>query len=119
MKRFKKVLLVLLTVSLVSPTFYSVGWPQNIATDTGGWSKSSREEFDMADILIARPLAVLAGIVGSGILIVSLPFTIPTNSVNTAAEMLVMEPFRFSFAREFPDEEFAPTTGPIQMIEQK
>ena len=104
MKRFKKVLLVLLTVSLVSGTFYSVGSPQEIK---GDWSKASGEEFSMADILIARPLGILAGIIGSGIFVVSLPFTIPTHTVNEAAQMFVVEPFRFSFVREFPDEDVA------------
>lgn len=104
MKRFKNVLLVLLTVSLVSGTFYSVGWPQETR---GTWSKASREEFNIADILIARPLGILAGIIGSGIFVVSLPFTIPTHTVNEAAQMFVIEPFNFSFVREFPDEDAA------------
>ncbi len=104
MKRFKKVLLVLLTVSLVGSTFYSVGWPQD---SRDSWSKAGREEFNIADILLARPLGILAGIIGSGIFVVSLPFTIPTHSVNEAAQMFVVEPFSFSFVREFPDEDLA------------
>ena len=104
MKRTKKVLLVLLTVSLVGSPFYSVGWSQETK---GNWFKSSEEELNMADILIARPLGILAGIIGSGIFVVSLPFTIPTHSVNEAAQMFVIEPFRFSFVREFPDEDIS------------
>ena len=101
MKRFKAVLMVLLTVSLISSAFYSVGWTQETTQE---WFKAGKEEFNMADILIARPLGIVAGIVGSAIFVVSLPFTIPTHSVNDAAQMFVVEPFSFSFVREFPDE---------------
>jgi hypothetical protein len=72
----------------------------------------------MADLLIARPLGVIAGIIGSGIFVVSLPFTIPTQSVNEAAQMLVVEPFRFSFVREFPDEDVALSPSRRSMIDQ-
>ena len=109
MKRLKKVLLVLLTVLLVSSTFYSVGLPQE---SRGDWSKAAREEFNMADLLFARPLGIAAGIIGLGIFIVTLPFTVPTHSVNEAAQMLVEEPFRFSFDRKFPDEEIAARAVP-------
>jgi hypothetical protein len=62
----------------------------------------------MLDILFARPLGVAAGIIGTGVFIVSLPFTIPTGSVNGAAEMLIVEPFKFSFSRKYNDEDTIP-----------
>jgi hypothetical protein len=107
MKRFKKALRVVLIVSLVSSALYSMGWSQETGTAGGGMSKATREELNMADLLLARPLGILAGIIGTGIFIVSLPFTIPTNSVNEAAQMLVTGPFQYSFVREFPDEDIA------------
>jgi hypothetical protein len=58
----------------------------------------------MMDILFARPLGIAAGIIGTGIFVVSLPFTVPTGSVNDAAEMLIVEPFKFSFTRKYNDE---------------
>lgn len=64
-----------------------------------------RDEMNILDLVLARPLGVAAGIIGTGIFIISLPFTIPTKSVEKAANMLIVEPFKFSFAREFPDEE--------------
>ena len=109
MKRFKKGLLVLLTVLLISSTFYSVGLPQE---NKGDWSRATREEFNMADLLLARPLGFVAGIIGLGIYIVTLPFTVPTNSAHEAAQMLVEEPFRFAFDRKFPDEEIAARAVP-------
>ena len=87
-------------ISLVVATFYATGWSQE------SWSKDDpiRDEWNMIDLLIARPIGIAAGIFGTGVLILSLPFTIPTGSVNDAAQMFVVKPFNFSFTREFPDE---------------
>jgi len=54
--------------------------------------------------LIARPMGIAAGIIGTGVFILSLPFTIPTKSVDEAAQMFVVRPFKFSFVRKFPDD---------------
>ena len=71
-----------------------------------GWSQENpmRNEFNALDILIARPLGIAVGIVGTGIFILSLPFSIPTKSVDAAAKIFIVEPFQFSFVRGFPDE---------------
>jgi hypothetical protein len=50
-------------------------------------------------------MGVAAWILGSGVFVLSLPFTIPTGSVDDAAQMFVVKPFKFSFGREFPDED--------------
>jgi len=102
MKGFKKIFLLLLTTSLVMGSLYSTGW----AGDTK--DKWVREDpvgqgWSTVDLLIARPLGVAAGIVGTAIFIVSLPFTIPTGGVADAADMFITKPFQFSFTREFPD----------------
>ena len=89
----KWVLPVLLIVLLAG--FFSDSWAQ-----TG----ASADEYNMMDVLVARPLGIVAGILGTGVFIATLPFTIPSNSVNSAAQMFVMEPFKFSFVRPFPDE---------------
>jgi hypothetical protein len=70
-----------------------------------GWAQTKNpDDLPLADLFIARPLGVAAGIVGTGLFIVSLPFTIPAKSVDNAAKMLIRDPFRFSFSRPFPDE---------------
>jgi hypothetical protein len=75
-------------------------------SSAGAWAQSDAiaDEYNMMDVLVARPLGIAAGIVGTAVFIVSLPFTIPTKSVDAAAEMFILEPFRFSFARQFPDD---------------
>ena len=57
------------------------------------------------DLLFARPIGVAAGIVGTAIFFVSLPFTIPSGGVSDAANMFIVKPFQFSFTREFPDDD--------------
>ncbi len=64
---------------------------------------SPNDELPMMDVLLARPMAVGAGIVGTAIFIVTLPFTAPTGSAGRASKMFITDPFRFSFSREFPD----------------
>ena len=52
-----------------------------------------------ADLLIIRPVAFTSIIVGSGIFIVSLPFTIPTGNLSLAGRKLVVVPFKYTFSR--------------------
>jgi len=91
----KKRLAILLTFVLVSATLPCEGWAQ---------TKTPEEEIPMMDLLIARPFGVAAGIAGTALFIVTLPFTIPTKSVDKSAKMFIVDPFNFSFSRRFPDE---------------
>jgi hypothetical protein len=101
MRPFKRMLVLLVAILFMMGGIYSSGWC---------WEKwknndPTTDEWVMLDILIARPLGIAAGIIGSGVLVLSLPFTIPTNGVNKAADILVKRPFQFSFSRECPDED--------------
>ena len=101
MKGLKKIFLLLLTISLVMGSLYSTGW----AGDK--WAKEDPvgQGWSAIDLIFARPLGIAAGIVGTAIFIVSLPFTIPSGGVDEAADMFIVKPFQFSFTREFPDED--------------
>jgi hypothetical protein len=100
MKGLKKVWLIFVTLSLVLVNLYTVGWAEQ------EWVKDDpiKDEWNMMDLLVARPLGVGAGILGTGIFILALPFTIPTGSVDDAAQTFVVKPFKFSFVRKFPDD---------------
>jgi hypothetical protein len=100
MKRLKKVFFMLVTISLIVLNLHTVGWTEDEQTK----NDPVADEWNMIDLLVARPIGVVAGIVGTSVFIVSLPFTIPTRSVDKAAEMFVVEPFKFSFVRKFPDD---------------
>lgn len=99
MKKSKKFFLLSLAIFLMIGSLYSAGWAQQD-------DPRLREEFNMLDLFIARPFGVAAGIAGTGLFILSLPFTIPTRSVDSAAKTFIVEPFRFSFTRQYPDENF-------------
>jgi hypothetical protein len=101
MKRLKKVGLIFLTISLVLTSLYSVGWAQE------KWDKNDpvTHEWNMIDMLVARPLGVVGWIVGSGVFVLSLPFSIPTGGVNDVAQAFVVKPFQFAFGRRFPDDD--------------
>lgn len=70
------------------------------------WAQLQKADDDLAlaDLFMARPLGFAAGILGTGLFIVSLPFTISSKSVDKAAKMLITDPFKFSLTRPFPDE---------------
>ncbi len=100
MKKIKRILLLLLTLSLVVTSFCSIGW----AGDNNlGRNDPCADEWNALDILLARPIGIVAGVVGSAIFVVSLPFTVPTRSVGDAADIFIVKPFQFSFVRQFPD----------------
>jgi hypothetical protein len=92
----KKGLLVFLTILLVITALYTRGWSED---------GSHNYEYHIYDLFLARPLGILAGIAGTGVFIVTLPFTLPAGGVKESFNMFIVEPFWFSFVREFPDEE--------------
>ena len=100
MKGFKKIFLIMLTLSMIMCGLYSTGWAgDHFRKDdpvAHGWSA--------VDLLVARPLGIAAGIIGSTIFVVALPFTLPSGNVGNAADMFIVQPFQFSFTRKIPDE---------------
>lgn len=51
------------------------------------------------DLLLVRPLGVASTIVGTGVFVLSLPFSLLGGNVDEAARMLVAEPAAYTFAR--------------------
>ena len=52
-----------------------------------------------ADLLVIRPLGIVATVVGSAIFIVSLPFSALGGNTKTACQKLVKDPAKFTFKR--------------------
>ena len=52
-----------------------------------------------ADVLIARPLGIVATTLGAAVFLVSLPFSAAGGNVDEAAETLVVGPARETFVR--------------------
>ncbi len=53
----------------------------------------------LADGLLVRPFGLAATFFGAVAFVVTLPFSIPTKSVNKVAQKLVVEPARYTFTR--------------------
>jgi hypothetical protein len=58
----------------------------------------SAEEI-IADGLLLRPGGLVAIVVGTAVFVVTLPFSIPTKSVDKAAQKLIVDPARYTFVR--------------------
>jgi hypothetical protein len=55
------------------------------------------------DFILLRPLGFAATVIGAGVFVVSLPFSLIGRNTNEAAEKLVVEPFLFTFDRPLGD----------------
>ena len=53
----------------------------------------------IVDGLLLKPAGVLATLVGTVAFVVTLPFSIPTRSVDKAAQKLILDPARYTFVR--------------------
>jgi hypothetical protein len=53
----------------------------------------------IADGLLLRPGGLVATVVGAAVFVVTLPFSIPTKSVDKAAQKLVVDPAKYTFVR--------------------
>jgi hypothetical protein len=95
----KKGVVLLLILTLVGAVFSIEGWAQSNTP-----TRTPDDEIPLMDLLIARPMGVIAGVAGAGLFIATLPFTIPTKSVHKASKILITDPMHFSFSRQFPDE---------------
>jgi len=60
---------------------------------------------DIVDLLVLRPLGCVAIIAGTGIFVLTLPFTYPTGNVDESAERFVVTPFKYTFSRPFPSKD--------------
>jgi len=57
----------------------------------------------VADLLVIRPLGIVATVVGSAVFIVSLPFSALGGNTKAACRKLVGDPAKFTFTRELGD----------------
>ncbi len=103
MKAFQKTVPLVLVITLL------IGGLQAWAGEEGcayqGNVNPEDDLYNFFDLVLARPAAVLAGVAGAGVVILSLPFTIPTQNVDKATALFVKRPFRYAFKRDFPDED--------------
>jgi hypothetical protein len=84
---------------LVPVLALAVGIPPALALDQDQITREPTGDEILADGLIARPLGLIATVIGAAAFVVTLPFTIPSKSTDRAAATLVAEPARYTFKR--------------------
>lgn len=62
----------------------------------------------IADALVVRPVSFAAMLVGSVIFVVALPFSIPSGSVGTVGQEIVVSPAKYTFVRPMGDFNYIP-----------
>lgn len=92
MSRWRKILVIPALVAVMTV-------PQAFALDQEQVRREPTSAEVLADAMIARPLGLLGTIAGAAAFVVSLPFTLPSKSVDRAKEALVVTPARYTFKR--------------------
>jgi hypothetical protein len=84
---------------LIPALALAVAAPPALALDQDQITRQPTDDEMLADGLIARPMGLIATLIGAAAFVVTLPFTIPSNSYDRAASTLVAEPARYTFKR--------------------
>lgn len=98
-KRIQSMFAVVLAVCCLvtsSLAYAQVSHPLPLATDE---PPEPTAEMILVDVVFLRPLGIAATVVGSAVFVAGLIFTIPTRSVDTAAQRLVVDPAKYTFVR--------------------
>lgn len=85
----------------------AVGAPPALAA--GSYAASTPSAAAMGvDVLLIRPVSLVATVLGTGLFVISLPFSLLGQNVDEAAAALVGEPAAYTFLRPLGDFETAP-----------
>ena len=88
-------------VLLVAVFFLCAAHLVHAAEDSSYTARSEdvSAEVMIVDGLLLRPAGIVATVLGTAVFVVTLPFSIPTRSVDKAAQKLIVDPARYTFVR--------------------
>ena len=95
--------------ALIVVIVFSLGFAVTpvLAGDAPGPAPSPDRDYSgddkVFDALIMRPMGLVATVFGTGVFIVSLPFTLISGDADKAGEKLVSDPLRYTFKRPLGD----------------
>jgi len=96
-RKNKAMALTILTALLVT------GVATPVLADSYG-TDSERSAMGMCgDFLLLRPVGFAATVIGAGVFVLSLPWSLLGRNVDEAAQKLVVEPAKFTFTRPLGD----------------
>ena len=97
-KHIKKPMVILLIIAFATVSFATNSFAQTAIEG----SDITTEEM-VADAVLVRPLGLVAIILGAGIFVISLPFSLLGRNVGEAGSKLVVAPAEFTFVRPLGD----------------
>ena len=74
-----------------------------LLSSTAAFAAETDDIMIVGDLVFARPLGIVATVICSAVFFVSLPFTIPSGSFQHTGDVMVGEPFNFTFRRPLGD----------------
>lgn len=91
-----------------------------IVSTTSAFAEPPKDGMVMvADLVFARPVGLVAIVFGAAAWVVALPFSIPSDSVGTAGQLLVVDPCKFTFVRPLGDFDYKVGTAEISEVKEK
>jgi len=92
----------LVAVSCVA--LLAAGSPASAGGDYATYPSYGENGTDMAaDLFIVRPIALVGAVLGAAMFVVTLPFTLTTQSTDEAARELLGKPLEYTFNRPLGD----------------
>lgn len=73
------------------------------AAQTAGTVSGDKATDMMVDVVVMRPLGLVATVIGTVLTVVALPFTLPSGSVEASAHELIVKPAEYTFQRPLGD----------------
>lgn len=97
----KFVLLLIVASTLACKTTASPPTPTRVTRYDGG--TGGNVPAIVGDLVVCRPMGVFASAGGTMLFLLSLPFTWPNGSIESAAQTLVYQPLYYTFQRPLGD----------------
>lgn len=72
-------------------------------SSTAAFAQIDEGLITIGDLAVSRPVGIVVTVVGSALFVASLPFALTSGSVKETADVLVGQPFRFTFTRPLGD----------------
>lgn len=76
--------------------------PAALAEHDGSITGDSATDM-VVDVVVMRPLGLVATVLGTALTVLALPFTIPSSSVEASARELIVKPAEYTFKRPLGD----------------
>ena len=74
-----------------------------ITSAAPAYAEITQSDLVVLDVALIRPVGIVSVVVGTALFILSLPVSIPSGSVGTAANSLVKDSFEYTFIRPVGD----------------